>query len=333
MNQTAKSSSDKEGVSEDAVNYRDVEYLDVNSASDLHSDTPSDRQPSFEDLSDGPSSENVTKNPLFLHGLNVPQQDSADSNLFEKSLHRGDAPTELNITVNLSAKEFKQFAFHFIGVFYVRFFKTQRLADPVQTSDIFGNTVEELLKCMWQKSCPYVSREVVVNYTEEANSVAWSTKENPDFSDVNKFIVLRHQKTKKLYSVEDLRDGLKVLTSWRGKSIQVHIYKYSTSLKSNTIWELTNKSLLQPGNKDRAGARTTEELFDCISELKEVHCHYTALYSSWEKRANFILSQPGDRQSRLKHEAPPDEYLHLFRAPPISEGNQLQVTPQYGGLA
>lgn len=82
-----------------------------------------------------------------------------------------------------------------------------------------------------------------------------------------------------------------------------------------------NKILLQPGKKDRAGAPTAEELFDCVSELKEIHCHYTALYSSWTKWANFILSQPGDQHSSL-----PDEYLHLFRAPPISEGSQLRVT-------
>ena len=31
---------------------------------------------------------------------------------------------------------------------------------------------------------------------------------------------------------------------------------------------------------------------------------------------------------RLIKEAPPDEYLHLFRAPPLSEGDQLRATRQ-----
>lgn len=256
-----KSFNSGSGGEQEDENYRNVEYLDT----DTPSDPLSERYPSFEDP--------LTKTPEAQF------QDDDGSSYSEQSLPQNSAAAELNVAVNLSAKEFKKYAFHVVGVFYSRLFKTQRLAEPVHSKDVFGNTIDELFHCIWKESCSLVSREVVVDLTQEEKTVHWSTKEKPDYLDINKFVVLRNQKTKKLYSIEDLREGSKILASWRGKRIQIHVYKYSTSLVSNTIWELVNKNLLRPGKKDRAGAPTTEELFACISELKEVHCHYTALHS------------------------------------------------------
>lgn len=254
-------------------------------------------------------------------------QEDADSASEEGSIVPDREPSSMNISINLS-KGFRKYQYHFVGVFYSRCFKTQHLADPVCTQDVYGKSIPNLLAFLWNISRQYVSREAVVEQIEDDKQVRWSSKTSPDASDIHKFVIFKEEKTKKLYSVADLDDNSRLLAKWRGKKIQVHVYKYSTSVTSNTIWELVNKKLLHPEKKDRAGAASTEELFECIHQLKTVHSHYTALHSSWVKWASYILSQPGDRRPTLMTEAPPDEYLHLFRAPPTSEGDLLRTTRQ-----
>lgn len=233
-----------------------------------------------------------------------------------------------NISISLSSKKYDRFQYHFVGVFYSRCFKTQHLADPVCTQDVYGSSIRKLLDCMWTVCRHYISKEVVVEQIDEEKHVRWSSKDTPDASDMRKFVVLKEGKTKKIFSIAELEENSRTVVKWRGKEIQVHVYKYSTSVTSSTIWDMINKKLLHPEKKDRAGAPSTEEVFDCIEQLKTTHSHYSALHSSWVKWANYILSQPGDRRPALMTEAPPDEYLHLFRAPPTSEGELLQATRQ-----
>ncbi|KXJ80893.1 hypothetical protein RP20_CCG022925 [Aedes albopictus] len=180
---------------------------------------------------------------------------------------------------------------------------TQHLADPVRSVNIFGASVSDILKCLWANVEHYISREVVVDTVDSEKQIKWSSKDSPDVTDLSKFVLLKHGKTKKMYTVNELQDNSKLLTSWRGKEIQVHIFKYSTSVTSHSLWEAVNKQLLHPGEKDRAGAPSSEELFDCVNQLKEKHSHYTALWASWEKWANFILAQPAD------HRDQPGSYL------------------------
>lgn len=285
----------------DNLDFVDVEFLDQKS----------------------PSSEDVTRSSHENEASGDTQEDDV---IGTTSRETTEDRSRMNITVNLSSNEFKNAQFHFVGVMFVRCFKTQHLADPVRSVNIFGASVSDILKCLWANVEHYISREVVVDTVDSEKQIKWSSKDSPDVTDLSKFVLLKHGKTKKMYTVNELQDNSKLLTSWRGKEIQVHIFKYSTSVTSHSLWEAVNKQLLHPGEKDRAGAPSSEELFDCVNQLKEKHSHYTALWSSWEKWANFILAQPADHRDKLMMEAPPDDYLHLFRAPPVSEASQLQVT-------
>lgn len=282
----------------------DIEYLDQ-------------RSPSFEDVTIfSPDGE-----------INEDNQDLTQDNAVVGSSSRTER-SQINMTINVSANEFKNAQFHFTGVLYVRSFKTQHLADPVCSVNIFGSCESDLMKCLWENVKQYLSREVIVVMVDNEKQVKWSSRDSPSLIDLPKFVLLKHGKTKKMYTTDELHENSKLLASWRGKEIQVHVFKYSTSITSHSLWEVVNKQLLHPEKKDRAGAPSSEELFDCVNLLKEKHSHYTALWSSWEKWANFILAQPGDRREKLMIEAPPDDYLHLFRAPAVSESNQLQVTRQ-----
>lgn len=277
--------SEKNSENDDVINdpdFVDVEFLDQ-------------KTPSFEAVS-SPDGETT--------------EDTQDANAVAGSSLQGigEDRSRMNITVNLSAKEFKNAQFHFTGVLFVRSFKTQHLGDPVCSTNIFGTSGSDILKCLWDNVEQYISREVIVEIVDTEKHVKWSSKDSPDITDLAKFVLLKHAKTKKMYTMDDIQENSKLLTSWRGKEIQVHIFQYSTSVTSHSLWEVVNKQLLHPGNKDRAGAPSTEKLFDCVNQLKEKHSHYTALWSSWEKWANFILAQPADHRDKLMIEAPPDDF-------------------------
>lgn len=254
---------------------------------------------------------------------------SANENSFPPTQQKENSGSLLNMTVSVPIGHFKNKQFHFVGVFYIRLFRSQHLTDPILHKDVYGNCIRSVMTCIWEASKNSIAREIKVVYNDNEQLLRWSTKECPDETDLDKFVLLKHEKNKKFYSMEDIRDNAKLLTHWRGKRIQVHVFKYSHSIATLSMWEKVNKELLHPERKDKTGAPATEEVFGYVQQLKEIHSHYTALFSSWERWANFILSQPADRRQRLMKEAPPDEYLHLFRAAPVSEANLLSNT-RYG---
>lgn len=302
--ETSSESGGATGIDTDGESFTNIEYLE---------DKLANFEDSIDPLDDGTSDG-------FQEGQDEPGTST------ERTANIG--KSQINITINRSATEFKDVQYPFTGAVFVRSFKTQHLPEIADTVNIFGNSVEEVLNCIWKNVERHVSREIIVEILDEQKLVKWSPKQSPDRTDLNKFVLLKHAKTKKLYTVEDIQENTKLLTGWREKEIQVHVFKYSVSITSLSVWEVANKQLLNAGKKDRAGAPSTEELFECVTQMKEIHSHYTALWSSWEKWANYILAQPADQRDKLLYEAPPDDYLHLFRAPPVSEGSHLQVTRQ-----
>lgn len=151
----------------------------------------------------------------------------------------------------------------------------------------------------WEHTKAFISREVLVDHIEAEKSVKWASKQSPDLSDMAKFVLFKHGKTKKLYTFSDLKENTKLLSKWRGSEVQIHIFKYSIAVASHTLWEMVNKKLLHPELKDKTGAPANQEIFSCINQLKATHSHFSAMYASWEKWANYIYAQPGDVRAKL----------------------------------
>ncbi|KAL1375072.1 hypothetical protein pipiens_004750 [Culex pipiens pipiens] len=177
----------------------------------------------------------------------------------EPSYNEATVPTSMCLELSTASAKLFQTKFHFVGVFYLRMFKSQRLAGPICTADITGNSMAEITANIWEHASAHVSRDVIVETIEGGPIV---------------------------------------------------------------------RQLLNPEKKDRAGAPSTEELFKCMDELKQLHPNYTALHSAWEKWANFVLSHTADLRAKLMREAPPDDYLFLFRSVATTEGEQLIATRQ-----
>lgn len=304
----------------DEAGYREIEYLESDSAVLV----PASNEPGrFRNVS-GTSEYDDELNPLH-------SSDSRDISDFTRGSgeeQQGEKQEAENVqfSMNISAKKFRKFQFHIIGVFYARSFRSQHLSDPVYKQDVYGQTLLELHNSIWKHCINFVGREVIVSCSDNGKNVRWSSKQIPDVSDIEKYVLLKHGKTKKLYTLADIGENSKLLTKWRGSEIQVHVFKHSVSVTSNTLWDMVNKKLLHPELKDKTGAPATQEIFKCIDQLKEIHSHYTALHASWEKWANYVLAQPGDVRPKLMTDAPPDEYLHLFRSVPLSEGHHIQST-------
>lgn len=216
--------------------------------------------------------------------------------------------------------------YHFVGVFFLRMFKTQHLTDPIYSQHIFGNTIDEITANIWEHASEHVARDVIVETSDGTSTVRWGATDHPESCDAGRFISFKDDKSRKNFCFSDLNS--KVLVSWRGKEIHVYVFKYSIALTTNTIFELVKKQLLNPEKKDRAGAPSTDELFKCVDDLKQIHPNYTALHSAWEKWANFVLSHTADMRAKLMREAPPDDYLFLFRSVATTEGEQLMATRQ-----
>uniref|UniRef100_A0A8D8AAN0 (northern house mosquito) hypothetical protein n=1 Tax=Culex pipiens TaxID=7175 RepID=A0A8D8AAN0_CULPI len=244
----------------------------------------------------------------------------------EPSYNEATVPTSMCLELSTVSAKLFQTKFHFVGVFYLRMFKSQRLAGPICTADITGNSMAEITANIWEHASAHVSRDVIVETIEGGPIVRWGPTDKPEPCDAERFISFKDEKQRKNYSFKNLNS--KLLVSWRGREIHVYVFKYSIAITTNTIFEMVKRQLLNPEKKDRAGAPSTEELFKCMDELKQLHPNYTALHSAWEKWANFVLSHTADLRAKLMREAPPDDYLFLFRSVATTEGEQLIATRQ-----
>lgn len=84
-------------------------------------------------------------------------------------------------------------------------------------------------------------------------------------------------------------------------------------------------AILQPAQRDRAGAHSTVLLTDLVRTLKEKHANYlSANTSSWTMWANAIHSAPTHRQTEMVDEMPPAHLIHLFRSIPTSDNEVMR---------
>lgn len=81
-------------------------------------------------------------------------------------------------------------------------------------------------------------------------------------------------------------------------------------------------AILQPVQRDRAGAHSTVVLVDLARSLKEKHGNYLVAHtSSWTMWANAIHSASTHRQAEMVDEMPPAHLTHLFRSIPTTDEN------------
>jgi hypothetical protein len=205
-------------------------------------------------------------------------------------------------------------------VFFKRNFIGHLSGDRVDESIIEGDIVQEISDKIWDISEQYISKEVEIN----GEDIQWSINEHPARNEIDKFVLLQDKKMRRNYCPSKLT--LEILRHFRDKEINVLIHTYSRSISAKGVWNKVKKNLIDPENRDRAGASNTQSLKQLADNLMEIHGHHLAgLEISWMIWANAIQSSSAHLQCDMTRELPPSHIIHLFRCVPTSEASRLSA--------
>lgn len=214
----------------------------------------------------------------------------------------------------------ESYVFWFKGIFCCKLYRSQLRPGQINSRDIVGNTIDDILRCIWDTAKHHVNRKV--EFHDDVPS--WCEKEMPDFEDIGEFVMLQDQAKKKVYAISNLTH--RVLRSWRGKELRVFVFVYSLSVESNAQHQKLQKVLLFPKNTDRSGATSTRDDSALAQELRSTHPDIEGHYSSWLLWANYVNSSPAHEKDRLKNaSSPPLELAKYFRWAAVSESARLQA--------
>lgn len=221
--------------------------------------------------------------------------------------------------------------FFFFADYFIKKYTRQKSGLCINTKKnvpekVSGNTLSEVLECLWNVVEPHLCREIDVSEVDGIK-VSWSAKEKPDICDISKFVYLRDNKRKNLIKIDQLGEG-KLILNWREKTMSVFAFVYSQSISSVAIWDEVNKSLLQPAETDRAGAPSNVNLDELVRELKEQNSHLESHDSGWIQWATTIHASPAHMQEELKKQMPPAEMRGMFWSLPTAESTRLECTRQ-----
>ena len=191
---------------------------------------------------------------------------------------------------------------------------------------VSGNTLAEVLECLWNFIEPHICREIDVSEVDGIK-VSWSAKEKPDVRDIARFVYLKDTKRKNLIKIDQLGEG-KIMLNWREKTMAVFAFVYSESISSVAIWDEVNKCLLQPAQTDRAGAPSNVNLDELVRELKEQNSHLESHESGWIQWTTAIHAAPAHLQDQMKKKMPPTEMRGMFWSLPTAESTRMECTRQ-----
>lgn len=214
--------------------------------------------------------------------------------------------------------------FSFKLSFYARDFVNQKSGLKFGDLAIATESVDDVVNSIWDTAKLKISREVII----EDETISWSTKEFPDKDEIDKFIAIQDTSSRKLLKPSSFTD--KICRNLRDKDLNVLVHRYSSSIGSLKVWDRVKKTLIEPENRDRAGAHSTQALRELVDKLKKKHGYnLTAPDISWMAWANSIQSASPNLQEDLINELPPSHIIHLFRSVPVSEAAQLNNLQQH----
>lgn len=193
---------------------------------------------------------------------------------------------------------------------FARNFKGHSSAPTVGQLNVSCNSLGEFKDLIWQKVSSYIKREVIWNTDAEVAKPQWSQAEL-SCSDLGRFVIFFNKTQKRAVDFDDVT--VAVLQSWRDKDIHLYIHVYSTSVSNNATFKIVKTMLLNPEERDRAGAASTETLRRLAAQLREHHqFNYVSADINWMVWANYIQSAEPHYHEEMIRSAPPADVIHLF---------------------
>lgn len=163
-----------------------------------------------------------------------------------------------------------------------------------------------------------MEREVVF----DDDDPRWSENILPKEEDMGRFILFHDSKAKRSVALNKITEI--TLNHWRSKEIWLYIHIYSLSVSSLTLSKKVVKSLIEPLNRDRAGASTVSEMNTLVEHLKDVHkVNYQSNHINWIMWANRLQASEPHLHEKLIKSSPPADKLHLFAVAKTSADNTI----------
>ncbi len=204
--------------------------------------------------------------------------------------------------------------FVFIAHYQQKEFVSQKAINQETEEEVSGSSATEVLDNIWEKVKPMIKREILV----DGDTFNWADNEDPDRSEIGNFIIFQDKAAKRSY--QDSQIGSDVLRKFRNKHVNVMVHIYGKAISSKAIHVKMTAAILEPSQRDRAGAHNTVLLTDLTRKLKEGHGQYLSANTlSWTMWTNAIHAAPIHKQEAMVTEMPPAHLIYLFRSIPTSE--------------
>lgn len=169
------------------------------------------------------------------------------------------------------------------------------------------NSVPDFKHQLWTKVSDKLKREIVF----DDNDPKWHANLLPQEVDMDRFVLFYDVKAKRPMGLDKINSV--TLNHWRKKEIWIYVHVYSMSVANLTLWKKVQKGLLEPMNRDRAGASNVSEMNALVARLKEVHRqHYQSHHINWILWATRIQSSESHLHEKMINNPPPADMLHLF---------------------
>lgn len=169
------------------------------------------------------------------------------------------------------------------------------------------NSLDEFKHQLWLKINDKLKREVVFDETDPQ----WHENISPKEDDLERYVLFYDPKSKRSMTLSKI--NTMTLNHWRLKEIWLYIHVYSMSISNLTLWKKVQKSLIEPINRDRAGASSIAEMNLLVGQLKNIHKkNYQSSHINWLVWANRIQASEPHLREKLIHNLPPADMLHLF---------------------
>ena len=167
----------------------------------------------------------------------------------------------------------------------------------------------------------HLLRELIFIQQDDGSTVpVWSEKDQPDEGNFRKFAIFYEKQNRQYTQLDKLTANL--LHHWRGKEIHVLLHVYSLSVSSRKIFSTVKEHLIDPSNRDKSGAASTQVVVELSRELRSNHGErWDAHEIVWTMWASAILSSPAHSRESMKRSAPPEHLQHLFKA---KDGARIQ---------
>lgn len=196
---------------------------------------------------------------------------------------------------------------------FLREFKGQSSGAHIALWNVDGKSISEFKKKLWELCKPHLLREVIFNQQDDGSTVpAWMDKDSPEEEDLVRFAIFYEKQNRKYTQLDKLTTTL--LQNWKGKEIQLLLHVYSLSVSSRKIFNSVKQHLIDPSERDKSGAASTQVVVDLSKDLRQRHGHlWDGHEMAWTMWASAILASPAHTRENMIDSVPPKHLQHLFR--------------------